>query len=88
MVVSLNISEAAAKHFGESPDAIARNLLTKAALEEYREERISEGRFAEILGVSRWEAQEILDRYQARHPYTLQMLEEDRQALSKIFKEK
>ena len=59
--------------------------LHKAALEDYRERRISEGRFAEILGISRWEAQEILDQHHARHPYTLEMLEEDRRNLASIF---
>jgi predicted HTH domain antitoxin len=83
MVITLNISESVARHFGDTPDAIGRNLLLKAALEDYREARISEGRFAEILGVSRWEAQEILDQHNARRPYTVAMLEEDRCDLDK-----
>jgi predicted HTH domain antitoxin len=83
MVITLNIPENVAKQFGDTPDAIGRNLVLKAALEDYREERISEGRFAEILGVSRWEAQEILDRHNARRPYTLEMLEQDRRSLAK-----
>ncbi|HXP60254.1 MAG TPA: UPF0175 family protein [Dongiaceae bacterium] len=85
MVITLNIPESAARHFGDTPDAIGRNPVLKAAVEDYREARISEGRFAEILGVSRWEAQEILDRYSARRQYTLQMLEEDRRNLAKVF---
>ena len=85
MVVSLDISESAAKHFGETPEVIGRNLLVKAALEDYREGSISEGRFAEILGVSRWEAQEILDQHGARRGYTQEMLEEDRRNLAKVF---
>ena len=56
---------------------IDRNLLLKAALEGYREDHISEGLFAEILGVRRWEAQEILDQHGARRGYTLEILEED-----------
>ena len=78
MVISLDISESAAKHFGDTPEVIGRNLLLKAALEDYREGHISGGRFAEILGVSRWEAQDILDQHGARCGYTLEMLEEDR----------
>lgn len=84
MVITLNISDGVARHFGDTPDAVGRNLLLKAALEDYRESRISEGRFAEILGVSRWEAQEILDQHNARRPYTIEMLEEDRRNLDKI----
>lgn len=84
MVVTLNISESAARHFGDTPDAIGHNLVLKASLEDYREGGISEGRFAELLGVSRWEAQDILDQHDARRPYTLEMLEEDRRNLAKV----
>jgi len=82
MRVSLDIPEAAAKHFGETPDEIGRNLLLKAALEDYRKGNISEGRFAEILAVDRWKAQEILDAHGARSPYTVEMLKEDRTNLA------
>jgi predicted HTH domain antitoxin len=82
MLVSLEISEAAASHFGKTPDEIGRNLLLKAALEDYRKGNISEGRFAEILAVDRWKAQEILDAHGARSPYTVEMLKEDRRNLS------
>jgi predicted HTH domain antitoxin len=85
MVITLNISDSVARHFGDTPDAIGRNLLLKAALEDYREGHISEGRLAEILGVSRWDAQEILDQHNARRPYTIEMLEEDRRNLDKVF---
>jgi predicted HTH domain antitoxin len=83
MVITLNISDSIAQHFGDTPDSVGRNLLLKAALEDYREGQISEGRFAEILGVSRWEAQEILDQHKARRSYTIEMLEEDRRNLNK-----
>ena len=82
MLLSFDISDAAAKHFGETPDAIGRNLVLKAALEDYRKERISEGRFAEVLGVDRWTALEILDAHDARAPYTASMLKEDRSNLA------
>ena len=85
MVITLNISDSVARHFGDTPDAIGRNLLLKAALEDYREGRISEGRFAEILGINRWDAQEILDQHNARRPYTIEMLEEGRRNLAKVF---
>ena len=88
MQITLEIAESAALHFGETPEVIGKNLLLKAAIEDYREGRISEGRFAEIIGVSRWEAEEILDKYQARHRYTLEMLEADRRNLEKSFGDK
>ena len=68
MFFYFNISDTAAQHFGDTPEAIGRNLLLKAALEDYREGHISEDRFAQILGVSRREAQEILDQHSARRP--------------------
>jgi predicted HTH domain antitoxin len=74
----VDISDAAARHFGDTPEEIGRNLLLKAVLEDYREGRISEGRFAEILAVDRLTAQEILDAHGVRRPYTVEMLKEDR----------
>jgi predicted HTH domain antitoxin len=88
MRITIEIPNIAAQHYGTTPDIIARNLMVKAALEDYREERISEGRFAEILGISRWEAQDLLDQYHIRRPYTQAMLDEDRQNLSSIFGKK
>lgn len=76
--MTLTVPEAAAAHFGHDPEEVLRNLLTKAALEDYRSGKISEGRFAEILGVSIWEAQDILDQRGVRRGYTTEMLEEDR----------
>jgi len=84
----VTIPDNAARHFGDTPEDIGRNLLLKAALEDYREGRISEGRFAELIGVSRWEAQDILDQHDARRAYTVEMLEEDRRNLAKIFDSK
>jgi predicted HTH domain antitoxin len=83
MIVPIDIPDAAAGHFGKTPEAIGRNLLVKAALEDYREGRVSEGRFAEIIGVSRWEAQELLDQHSLRKPYSLDMLHEDRRSFGK-----
>lgn len=76
--MTLTVPEAVAAHFGHNPDEVLRNLLTKAALEDYRAGKISEGRFAEILGVSIWEAQEILDQHGVRRNYSGEMLREDR----------
>jgi predicted HTH domain antitoxin len=84
MAVTIKIPDNAAKHFGDSPESIALALLEKAALEDYRSERISIGKLSEILGQDRSQTEEFLDRHNARLPYTLEMLEEDRRSIRKI----
>lgn len=84
MTVRIELSEQTAKHFGDTPESIARALIEKAALEDYRSERISIGKLSEILGLDRWETDAFLDAHRARHPYSLEMVDEDRRNLEKI----
>ena len=53
-------------------------------LEQYCLQNVSQGKLAEILGLSRWEAEEFLDKHNARHPYTREMIEEDRRTLANL----
>jgi hypothetical protein len=83
-IMTIELSDKAAKHFGQTPEAIAQSLLEKAALEDYRSGVISVGKLGEILGIDRWEAEQFLDKHNARQPYTIEMLQEDRRNLEKI----
>ena len=80
----IELSDRTAKHFGDTPESIARTLIEKAALEDYRSERISIAKLSEILGLDRWQTEEFLDRHNARQPYTTEMLAEDRCNLERI----
>ena len=64
---------------------IPRRVLEALILQRYMTEEISLGRLAELLGLSRWEAEAFLDRHNARLPYTMEMLEEDRRNLAEVF---
>jgi predicted HTH domain antitoxin len=65
--------------------AVPRRVLEALVLQGYLTEEISLGRLAELLGVSRPEAEAFLDTHNARLPYTPQMLEEDRRNLAEVF---
>ena len=68
------------------PEAqMPRRILEAVVLQRYLAEEISLGRLAELLGLSCWEAEAFLDKHNARLPYTLEMLEEDRRNLARIF---
>jgi predicted HTH domain antitoxin len=64
---------------------IPRRVLEALILQRYMTEEISLGRLAELLGLNRWEAEAFLDRHNARLPYTMEMLEEDRRNLAEVF---
>lgn len=62
-----------------------RRILEAVALQRYLAGKVSQGRLAELLGLSRWDTEAFLDRHNARLPYTKRMLKEDRRNLAKIF---
>jgi predicted HTH domain antitoxin len=64
---------------------IPRRVLEALILQRYMAEEISLGRLAELLGLNRREAEDFLDRHNARLPYTREMLEEDRSNLAEVF---
>ena len=64
----------------------SRRVLEALLLQRYLTRAISLGQLAESLGISRWEAEEFLDRNNAREPYTLEMLDEDRRSLTETLK--
>jgi predicted HTH domain antitoxin len=71
---------------GLGPDAeVARRIVEAVVLQRYLAEEISLSRLAELLGLSRWEAEAFLDRNNARLPYTQEMLEEDRRNFAEMF---
>jgi predicted HTH domain antitoxin len=49
-------------HFAETPEEFAREVRLAAAIEWYREGRVSQGKGAEIAGMNRWEFLQALSR--------------------------
>jgi predicted HTH domain antitoxin len=86
MQITVQLPEALAQRLGPEPE-IPRRILEAVALKSYLAQEISQGKLAELLGLSRWEAEAFLDKHNARLPYTLEMLEEDRRNLRKVFGE-
>lgn len=83
MQVTVQLPDEIAQQLGDDRE-MSRRLLEAIVLEQYRLHKISQGKLAEVLGLSRWEAEEFLDQHNARHPYTEEMLEEDRRTLAKL----
>ena len=67
---------------------VPRSVLEAILLQRYLTEEISLGKLAELLGLSRYDAEAFLDRNNARLPYTREMLEEDRRSLAKALGER
>jgi len=84
MQVTLKLPDEIAEGLGREADA-PRRVLEALVLQRYLSEEISLGRLAELLGLSRAEAEDFLDHNNARLPYTREMLEEDRRNLAEVF---
>jgi predicted HTH domain antitoxin len=84
MQVTLKLPDEIAEGLGRE-DEITRRVLEAVVLQWYLSEEISFGRLAELLNLGRAEAEEFLDRNNARLPYTREMLEEDRRNLAELF---
>jgi predicted HTH domain antitoxin len=84
MQVTLKLPDEIAESLGQEAE-VPRRVLEALVLQLYLSEDISLGRLAELLGLSRTEAESFLNHNNARLPYTREMLEEDRRDLAEIF---
>jgi predicted HTH domain antitoxin len=85
MEVTVKLSDEFAAGLGGDAE-IPRRVLEALVLQSYLAQEISLGRLAELLTLQRGEAEAFLDRNNARLPYTLEMLEEDRRNLAAVFR--
>jgi predicted HTH domain antitoxin len=60
--VTIELPNGFPSRIGETPEAFAREFRLAAAIEWYREGRISQGKAAELAGLGRWEFIEALGR--------------------------
>ena len=68
-----------------SDDDLARQMLEAYAIENSRQEIISIGRFAEILGLSIDEANGLLKKHKVPSLYDREDMERDRRTLELLF---
>jgi predicted HTH domain antitoxin len=84
MQVTVKLPDEIAETLGQEAE-VPRRVLEALVLQRYLTQEISLGRVAELLAISRSEAEAFLDRNNARLPYTQEMLEEDRRNLAEVF---
>jgi predicted HTH domain antitoxin len=84
MQVTIKVPDEIAEGLGREAE-VPRRVVEALVLQRYLTEEISLGRLAELLNFSRMEAEQFLDRNNARLPYTREMLEEDRRNLAEVF---
>jgi len=81
--VVVQLPDEIAKEIGTDAQ-IPRRVVEAVALEGYRGGRLTGGQVAELLGFSRWQADEFLDAHGVKQPYAIEMLEEDRRTLAQL----
>jgi predicted HTH domain antitoxin len=84
MELIVKLPDEFAEELGQEAE-IPRRVLEALVLQRYLSQEISFGRLAEVLKISRLDAEVFLDRNNARLPYTKEMLEADRRDFAKIF---
>jgi predicted HTH domain antitoxin len=60
--VTIEIPDDLLPEFTSTPEGLAQELRLAAAIEWYREGRVSQGKGAEIAGINRWEFLQELSR--------------------------
>jgi len=84
MQVTIKVPDEIAEGLGRDAE-VPQRFVEALVLQRYLAEKISLGRLAELLNLGRTEAEEFLDRNNARLPYTREMLEQDRRNLAEVF---
>ncbi len=70
--------------FAEKRQNLSRQMLEAFAVENYRQEKLSLGQVAELLGFSIDEANALLKKHRVPLNYTFEDLENDRRTIEKL----
>ncbi len=84
MQVTLEMSDAAARQWGDTPSAVGRHVLEDAAIERYREGRLSQRQVGDLLGFDYWQTETFLKQRGVPLNYSPADLDADRATLDKI----
>ena len=82
--VTVQLPDALAHSFGDTPDLRARRLLENVAIEEYRAGRLSLRQIGEMLGMDYWQTEGFLVDHTVPLNYSLADLNADRATLDAV----
>jgi len=82
--VTVKLPERIARTLGDTPEAMARQLLENSAVEGYRAGRLSHRQVGEMLGLDYWQAEAFLRDRRVALNYGVAELDADRAGLDKI----
>lgn len=81
MRVVVEVPDAIARQWGETPELAARRVLEDAAIESYREGRLTQRQLGQVLGMDYWQVEQFLAARGVPLNYTSSDLEADAAAL-------
>ena len=84
MQVTLELSDQVARQWGDTPQAVGRHVLEDAAIERYREGRLSHRQVGDLLGLDYWQTETFLKQRGVPLNYSPADLEADRATLDQI----
>ena len=87
MQVTVEMPDQCARQWGDTPDAVGRHILEDAAIERYREGRLSHRQFGDLLGLDYWQTETFLQQRGVPLNYSTADLDTDNAALDKILAE-
>lgn len=84
MQVTVELPDHVARQWGDTPDAVGRHVLEDAAIERYREGRLSHRQVGDLLGFDYWQTESFLKQRGVPLNYSPADLDADRVTLDKI----
>jgi predicted HTH domain antitoxin len=85
MQVTITLPDDVAQVFLKNGDDLEREILEAAALNGYREGKLSRAQVGRMLDLNRFETEEFLKAHDVPLNYSIEDLEQDRQTLNKLF---
>lgn len=85
MQITMELPDQVARQWGDTPDMISRHMLEDAAVERYREGRLSHRQIGDLLGLDYWQTETFLQQRGVPLNYSPDDLEADRATLGKLF---
>ena len=82
--ITIEFPDTIIQELAPSSGEISRRVLEAVVLEGHRTERYTRGEVAQLLGLSWHETEEFLAEHGVPYQYTLEDLDEDRQALNRV----
>jgi predicted HTH domain antitoxin len=84
MQITVELPDQVARQWGDNPDAVGRHVLEDAAIECYREGRLSHRQFGQLLGLDYWQTEAFLQQRGVPLNYSHADLDADHATLDQI----